>query len=60
MPEKRMGVLYGYSAFYDTNQQLSLFAVKSQESWLNHEIKSENPIFIQELKLSPIDIEMTY
>ena len=46
MPEKRMGVTYSYSAFYDKVQNLSHFAIKSQDSWLNHEIKSENPIFI--------------
>ena len=60
MPEKRLGVVYSYSAYYEEIQAISLFAIRSQDSWLNHEIKSENPMFIQELKLSPIDLEMTY
>ena len=46
MPDKRFGVNYNYSAYYDDLTKLSVFALRSPDSWLNHEIKYENPMFI--------------
>jgi hypothetical protein len=35
--------------------------MKSSDFWLKYDIeKSQNPIFIQELQMSPIDLEMSF
>ena len=50
-PEKRKGVSYKYQAY----------GVQREGDWLNYDIDArDNPVFIQEMVMSPIDFEITF
>lgn len=47
--------------YYSSNKDLPDFVLKYHESYYNVELKVDSkPIFIEQLRMSPIDLEVTY
>jgi len=60
-PERRFGIWFNFVAFSDDAESVPLFAQMSSNSWCNYDIDARaNPVFIEELVMSPIDIEITF
>ena len=60
-PEKQKKVKYRYTATKDGSKCVNYFAQISPDSWINYNIDAQaKPVFIKELNMSPIDIEITF
>jgi len=59
-PEERESVRYRYSASREPEQFVNRLVTSQPDSWFNASINSRsNPVFIKELVMSPIDIQIS-
>lgn len=60
-PERQKKVKYRYTATKDGSKCVNYSAQISPDSWINYNINAQaKPVFIKELNMSPIDMEITF